>query len=194
MKKAHDFDFVFDCQEIFRKLLEAFSNPGRPVDIFANALKLNSTFSAYIAVAATLIDNETSFCVVGDAVLSELVQQFTYGRPESLGSSDFVFVLADCDADQIDSILSAVPLGTMAEPHRSATVFVRVESLGGRPGCAVKGPGVDGERSAPLPCYAERWLGLRRAASHEYPCGIDIAFITDAGQIVAAPRLVQLAG
>ena len=40
MQKAHDFDTVFDCQEVFRKLLEAFSNPGRIVDISDGAKKL----------------------------------------------------------------------------------------------------------------------------------------------------------
>lgn len=194
MKKAHKFDAVFDSQQVFRKLLEAFSNPGRLVDISAEARKLNSDFGAYIAVAATLIDNETSFSVVGDAPLPGLVRQFTYGQQETLDQSSFVFVLVRCDADQIVSILSTVPEGTMAEPHGSGVVFVRVESFDAMPGVAIRGPGVNGELSAPLTDYATRWLKLRRDAAHEYPCGVDIAFITDGGQIVAAPRLIQLAG
>jgi alpha-D-ribose 1-methylphosphonate 5-triphosphate synthase subunit PhnH len=194
MKKAHDFDEVFDCQEVFRKLLEAFSNPGRAVDISNNAKKLNTTLGAYLAVAATLIDNETSYCVVGNEVLSELVQQFTYGQPQKLEQSGFVFIQADCDTDQIGSILSSVPAGTMEEPHKSGIVFVRVDSLQASPGHTIKGPGVKGELVAPFSAYAARWMRLRRAAAHEYPCGVDLAFITDSGQIMAAPRLVEMAG
>jgi alpha-D-ribose 1-methylphosphonate 5-triphosphate synthase subunit PhnH len=194
MKKSNDFNAVFDCQEVFRNLLEAFSNPGRLVNISSNAKRLNTTLGAYLAVASTLIDNETSYCVMGGAVLSELVQQFSYGHPESLENSGFIFVLNSCDINQIESILSAVPIGSMAEPHKSGIVFVRVESFPASPGCSIKGPGVNDEMLAPFSAYATQWLKLRREATHEYPCGVDLAFITDDGQIVAAPRLVQLAG
>jgi phosphonate C-P lyase system protein PhnH len=131
---------------------------------------------------------------VGDAPLPGLVRQFTYGRQETLDQSSFVFVLTSCDADLIDTILTTVPEGTMAEPHRSGIVFVRVESFDIAPGLAIKGPGVNGEMSAPLTEYAARWLKLRHEAGHEYPCGVDIAFITDGGQVLAAPRLIRLAG
>lgn len=194
MKKAHDFDYVFDCQAVFRKLLEAFSNPGRVVDISPNASKFRTMLGSYIAVAATLMDNETSFCVVGDDALMGMVQQCTYARPEPLDQSGFVFVQSPCDAGQMEAILAAVPAGTMAEPHKSGVVFVRVEGFHAAPGCALKGPGIDGTILSPLDPYAAGWLEIRRMVSHEYPRGVDIAFITDAGQVVAAPRLVQLAG
>jgi alpha-D-ribose 1-methylphosphonate 5-triphosphate synthase subunit PhnH len=194
MKRAHDFDSVLDCQEVFRKILEAFANPGRVVDISASAKKLSTTLAAYIAVAAALIDNETAFCVVGDAVLSELVQQFTYGRAADLSRSDYVFSLCLCDSEQIRSILSSVPAGTMADPHASGTVLVRVETFEEKAGCRLKGPGIDGETVAPLGAYAAKWLKARRDLGIEYPCGVDLAFLTDDGRIMAAPRLVQLAG
>jgi alpha-D-ribose 1-methylphosphonate 5-triphosphate synthase subunit PhnH len=192
MKKAHDFDFVFDCQEVFRKLLEAFSNPGRIVDISTNADRLNTSYRACLAVAATLIDNETAFCVIGSDELADLVQQFTYARSVALEESDFVFVTNKCECFQMDGILSSAPSGSMEEPHKSGIVLVRMEEFSPAPGCALKGPGINGEIQAPLGPYAEAWLKARRAAAHEYPCGVDIAFITDEGQIVAAPRLVQL--
>jgi alpha-D-ribose 1-methylphosphonate 5-triphosphate synthase subunit PhnH len=192
MKKAHDFDAVFDCQEVFRKLLEAFSNPGKAVDISNNAKKLKSSHGAYLAVAATLLDNETSFCVIGDAALSEMMQQFTYGRPEELHASSFVFVLPGCDASQIENIISKASAGTMTEPHKSAVVFVREDSPKSGAGISIKGPGVNGEIIVPLSAYAARWLSLRREIAHEYPCGVDLAFMTDDGQIVAVPRLVQM--
>jgi alpha-D-ribose 1-methylphosphonate 5-triphosphate synthase subunit PhnH len=193
IKKAYDFDSVFDCQAVFRKLLEAFSNPGRVVDISLHASKLRVASGPYVAVAATLMDNETGFCVVGDDALAGAVQQFTYACPEKLEESGFVFVLSPCDEAQMKSILSAVPAGTMAEPHRSGVLFVRVEGFSSNPSCRLKGPGIDGAASTPLGPYAESWIRARREVSHEYPSGVDIAFITDAGQVVAAPRLVQLA-
>jgi alpha-D-ribose 1-methylphosphonate 5-triphosphate synthase subunit PhnH len=122
------------------------------------------------------------------------VRQYTYGRPEPPDQSSFIFVLADCDEHEIGAILSAMPAGTLEDPHKSGIVFVRVESFEAWPGCALRGPGIDGRITAPLPERAGQWLRLRRERAHEYPCGVDIAFITDAGQVVAAPRLVQLAG
>lgn len=194
MKKANEFDAVFDSQQVFRKLLEAFSNPGRPVDISGNAQRMDSQFGAYLAVAETLIDNETSFSVIGNDELPELVRQNTYGRLEQPDQSSFIFVLADCNPNEIKKILDTMPIGTLEDPHKSGVVFVRVEFFETKPGCALRGPGIDGRILAPLPKRAEQWIQLRGECMHEYPCGVDIAFITDGGQIVAAPRLVQLAG
>lgn len=191
MKKAHEFDFVLDCQAVYRKLLEAFANPGRPVDIADCAAKLPAPLGAHLAVAITLVDNETTCCVIGNDELSGVVRELTGGRSETMEKSSFVFVQPRCDNGQIASILAAVPAGTMVEPHTSCTVFVRVAGFCGEPGCTISGPGIAGTLCAPIGLYAEKWLNTRHGLELEYPCGIDLAFITDDGRILAVPRRVH---
>jgi len=60
LSKKHSFDMVFDCQEVFRLILEASANPARVVDLGKFAKKLYGNFAVCLAVAFTLLDNEVS--------------------------------------------------------------------------------------------------------------------------------------
>ena len=51
MKKLHNFDEVFDGQKVFRKLLEAMSNPGRWVSIAAQSEKMYGENKDFLAIA-----------------------------------------------------------------------------------------------------------------------------------------------
>ena len=56
MNTLHNFDEVFDTQRVFRKLLEAMSNPGRIVSVSEEKDRLFGDFPSFLAVAMTLID------------------------------------------------------------------------------------------------------------------------------------------
>lgn len=58
MNTLHQFDEVFDTQRVFRKLLEAMSNPGRTVSVSDEKDRLFGDFPSILAVAVTLLDNE----------------------------------------------------------------------------------------------------------------------------------------
>jgi len=96
LARKHDFDAVFDSQGVFRSVLEAFSYPGRTINIkdYSDRLlglctnntskapneqggtqgeqsdeslnKVDSLCPACLAVAMTLLDNEVSFSVCND--------------------------------------------------------------------------------------------------------------------------------
>ena len=65
MKKLHSFDEVFDGQKVFRKVLEAMSNPGRRVFIAEQSEKMYSDGKVFLAIGMTLLDNEVTFATCG---------------------------------------------------------------------------------------------------------------------------------
>lgn len=67
MKTLHQFDEVFDTQAVFRKVLEAMSNPTRTVSVAEQMEKLFGNHRAFLALGMTLLDNEATFSACGDA-------------------------------------------------------------------------------------------------------------------------------
>ena len=61
MKTLHQFDEVFDTQAVFRKVLEAMSNPTRTVSVAEQMEKLFGNHRAFLALGMTLLDNEVTF-------------------------------------------------------------------------------------------------------------------------------------
>ena len=191
MKRANEFDAVMDCQAVFRLILEAASNPGRVVDISATAARLQSADGVALALAATLVDNETAFAAVGNDGLSREIELITGGRATPTNDAGYLFVEQTLDDGQIGALLERVPCGTLEEPHRAATVFVRVGGFPDEPGVRLAGPGIGGSIRAPLCGYALRFLVQRAALALEYPCGIDLVLYTGDGRLLAVPRLVK---
>ena len=56
----HSFDMISGTQEVFRLLLDALANPGRSVDMSFHASQFVPN-SSLLALALTLLDNETGF-------------------------------------------------------------------------------------------------------------------------------------
>lgn len=190
MRRAWLFDPVHDAQRVFRALLEAFANPGRVVRIDREAARLPGPHAAWLALACAFVDSSTGYCVLGSEELSDQIQQFTFARREQPGDSGFLFVLENCDAQRIGELLRQAPCGTLEQPHLSATIVVGVRDFEhGRVG--LTGPGIDGRIDAPLDERARRWLDERVRHAAEYPCGVDLVFLSDEGALMAAPRLVR---
>ena len=155
LTKKHNFDAVFDSQKVYRLVLEAMSNPGRVV-------RLNEY--TILSVAMTLLDNEVSFCVCGNPALSEEIATLTLAKREALETADFIFV---CNPDELKNAIERAKCGTLADPHKSATVIIQGNGL---------------EKDA---------IALRDAQNYEYPQGIDLIFITDGGELSGICRSVR---
>ena len=83
MKTLHQFDEVFDTQAVFRKLLEAMSNPARTVSVAEQKEKLFGDYRALLALGMTLLDNEVTFSACKDEAFRkdlQLVTQKAYRR------------------------------------------------------------------------------------------------------------------
>lgn len=83
MKTLHQFDEVFDTQAVFRKLLEAMSNPARTVSVAEQKEKLFGDYRVLLALGMTLLDNEVTFSSCKDEAFRkdlQLVTQKAYRR------------------------------------------------------------------------------------------------------------------
>ena len=205
MNKIHHFDQVFDSQKLYRILLEAFSNPGRSLSIREFAKKMYGGEAEFLALGMTLLDNEVGFYTCGDEELAQQLLSLTLSREEGVDEADYVFVR---DASVLPEVMGQVKCGTLKDPQKSATLFIRVEGMGigarGAEGaddmdCADEGwetvrlcgPGIKDTLSLTVPPAVTHALSLRDAQYYEYPQGIDLVFITDEGELFAMPRLVK---
>ena len=188
LTKKHSFDIVFDSQKVFRLILEAMSNPLRVVNIQESADKLFGNCSPFLAVAMTLLDNETGFTVIGNDLLSEDIASLTLARREEPESADFIFI---CDPDGIEAAIKTAKCGTLSDPHKSATIIVQNDS---DPVCrlSLSGPGIDGTAEIMVSQVVKDAIAYRNIQFYEYPQGIDLIFISEEGDLFAIPRLVQL--
>lgn len=186
LSRKHSFHEIFDSQGVFRLTLEAVSNPARTVSIGPYANKLFGGRPAMLALAMTLLDNETCFNVRGDQALAGDIVSLTLARECAPDTADFVFV---CDAGALEQVIQSAKCGTLADPHKSATVIVQND---GEADCrlALYGPGIDGQVSAVVSPTVQAALRLRDAQYYEYPQGIDLIFVTG-GALFAIPRLVR---
>lgn len=188
MKKIHDFDQVFDSQKLYRILLEAFANPGREISIRQFADKMYGTHPDFLAAAMTLLDNEVSFYACGETELAEQIISLTLSREETAREADYLFVP---DVRMLAELMEQVKCGTLKDPQKSATLFVRADGTE-RKNFRLMGPGVPEEDCKQLPAAAEYVLNVRAQQEYEYSQGVDLVLITEDGLLSALPRLVSI--
>jgi alpha-D-ribose 1-methylphosphonate 5-triphosphate synthase subunit PhnH len=136
----------------------------------------------------TLFDNEVSFHVSGGRPLAEEIHALTLAEEACAASADFVFV---CDPAQLEQAIESAKCGTLSDPHKGATLLVENEGV---PVCRLRlrGPGIDGEKEIWATERVRDAITLRDAQQYEYPQGIDLLFLSKAGELVAIPRLTRM--
>jgi len=188
-RDKHDFDMVSGTQEVFRLLLDALANPGRPVDLSAQVNQFAAN-GRWLAPALTLLDNETGFYWDGLPELGEEIRFLSGAAQVPLHNADFVFLSAlDATTDTgIAQILSQVKGGTHRDPHDSALIFVAAGGAADR-SLALQGPGVPPEgRNVALSAAEAAWIKARDSRGFEYPCGVEIVFMREDNSLVAITR------
>ena len=193
LSKKHYFDTVFDSQKVFRLILEAMANPARIASIKKYADKFLTAYdchSVFLTVAMTLLDNEISFNACENHSLTDEIASLTLAKKEKIEEADFIFIYYS-DVKKIENVIESVKCGTLADPHKSATVIIKNF---GEPDCrlAFSGPGIDGDVKIETSQIVKNTLALRDAQNYEYPQGIDLIFISDEGELFAIPRLVKM--
>jgi alpha-D-ribose 1-methylphosphonate 5-triphosphate synthase subunit PhnH len=189
------FDFVQDTQKLFRKILTATSFPGSVVDLGPEAVKIetgSTVNTALLGCAIALLDAETAFCVWPRRAQEHerLLSQLTYGRAAAPESAEFQFVLAGTDT--VSDALRAASIGTLEEPHRGATLFIEVGTLGEGGALRIEGPGVRGCVRIGVEGLHPGWIDARAERCSEYPLGVDVYLVDGAGRLVGLPRTARL--
>jgi len=188
LTKKHSFDSVYDSQKMYRLILEAMFNPGRIVNVQEYADKLYGGFPAFLAVAMTLLDNEVTFHVCENSSLADEIESLTLAGNINLDEADFIFV---CNYSVIESAIENAKCGNLDDPHKSATVIIQNNGVPAF-NMTLYGPGINGLAEVMLTQTVKDAIAMRDAQNYEYPQGIDLLFISGAGEVFAIPRLVRV--
>jgi alpha-D-ribose 1-methylphosphonate 5-triphosphate synthase subunit PhnH len=188
MRAKHNFDGVMGAQAVFRLLLDSLANPGRAADVarYADRFRENGR---WLAVAVTLLDNETGFYWNGAPEAADEICFLTGSSTVSVERADFVFLP---EPAQPDEILGSVKPGTHTDPHDSAMIVI---GSGGpqEVNATLSGPGVPpGGRNVSFSSAERAWLEARERRAHEYPCGVELVFLRDGGELLSVTRKVAV--
>ncbi len=192
-------DPVWAAQHIYRALLRAIAAPGSVHQLVVHpaVAKAGPIGNPWLASALlTLLDHEVSLAVEtareGDALV-DLLHRRTRTPRVSVDQADFVVAELVTLAP---SSLERLKRGSLQYPDDAATLFLRVASLaptdaaGGT--LTVRGPGVDGQHEVVVPGVSDAFLASREHTIRNYPMGIDLYLIDDAGRVIAIPRTAAL--
>ena len=183
MNTLHSFDEVFDTQAVFRKVLEAMSNPARTVSIAEQKSRLFGEYKEFIALAVTLLDNEVTFSGCGNEELERDIQLVTLSEQADISNADFIFV---SDLKMLPDIFEKAKCGTLTDPHKSAVLIIKNNKNHDNI-MELYGPGLKFSCSDII--YNS--ISLRDKCEYEYPTGIDMIFVTESGEVACIPRLVK---
>ena len=160
MRTENRFDPVFDCQQVFKALMNALAQPGKVFSIQENVKRLGGDDAPFRAVALTLLDNWRSFYVEDAPALAENLRELTYGVPAPLEEADYLFFPR---MGEPGPVMEKAKPGTLPEPHKSATIFLLADSLTGGEAFSLTGPGIEGTVTVTLPAPCRAWLEARQA-------------------------------
>lgn len=191
-KKAYEFDFVQDTQQVFREMLHVIANPGTIRSIKRQGEMFNLAEGSLVALGCTVLDNETSFYVEKNPKLHERLQELTLAQGNCLQDADYLFFSTQLNYTSIEELMKHGKHGTYEDPQNSATYFIQCENLEGDQKVCLKGPGVNGEKTVNLSLYVKQVIEIRQRIKLEYPLGIDLYFISKDGDLMGVPRLCSM--
>ena len=193
MLSDNQFDLVFDCQKIFKSVMNAMAKPGTVFSIKEQSDKLEEQNSVPLAIAMTFMDNRCTVYVDGNDDLLSMIREKTLAVKSDLEKADFVVVPEVEEKESLGvELLDSAKVGTLPEPHKSAMVIVGLHAIEGDTALVLEGPGVKGQKKVTFSQAAAMWLARRETLKYEFPCGTDILFYTDSGEIKGIPRTLKV--
>lgn len=182
-------DPVLDAQNVFRAVLNALAEPGRPVAVRGVPHAPAPLSPMLAALALTLLDHETPVWL--DRALSTgAVTQwlaFQCGCPVVTEPAAAAFALVS--DPELMPPLGLFALGTDAYPDRSTTVLIATAKTAQR--LMLSGPGIDQSLRAALPVrpsLVAEWAENRAL----FPRGVDMV-IAGEGEVTGLPRSTKMA-
>ncbi len=191
MEKVFNFDFVFDTQTTFRQLMDAMSHPFQKYSIKKEASGFGEEQSLFLTIGCTLLDNETSFYVEKNAVLMTELQELTLSNEEEIKKADYIFLSSELNYETIRTMFQNAKKGDFYDPHKSATFVIFAKSDDKSEKIIATGPGIKESIEITISKYVKNVLNIRSETTVEYPCGIDLIFVFDDGEIIGCPRLIK---
>nr|WP_315170841.1 phosphonate C-P lyase system protein PhnH [uncultured Limnohabitans sp.] len=159
-------------QTVFRQLLSAFSFPGR-IETLTEGDALTQTLATLVDREATLADPQN--------LLNDLTRQRLQAR--MTGPERAQFIVADGSLSPIFE----PSLGTLESPEQSATILLKVTSLGKGACWHLTGPGIATTQTLAIAGLDPAWLVRRQVWNEGFPLGVDL-ILMDETRVVALPR------
>lgn len=167
----------------FRVLMNSMANPG-------TLLKLDpQPQEGIIALCSALLDHEAGFSVIGPGAHDDLINgiyEETKSEYRRSDLADYIIIAGGSSSGGIKSLNR----GTLEFPDGGATVIYMVRELGSHPGLKLilKGPGIKTEVELMIDGADVKDIIDAREMNSEFPLGIDIVFIDNAGIVASIPR------
>lgn len=182
-------DPVLQAQQVFRRVLEAMSRPGRPVRLDSLPPQPPGLSAEATAVCLALADFETPVWLDDAAAAAREHLAFHCGCPRADTPARAVFALI-ADPRRMPAF-DAFASGSDERPEHGATLILAVEAVSTDTGPILRGPGIpDRPRLALYGVSDDFWEQVR--ANHAlFPRGVDL-LLTSPGLVVALPRSVRL--
>ena len=185
-------DPVRDAQATFRRVLEAFAQPGRIVEVgFEGPVPPGPMQPAGFALALTLLDFETPVWLDAALDIAEVTEALRFHCGCPLTDDPEVATFAFIGAPDAMPALDAFSPGTPAYPDRGATLVLQVEALTKGQAVRLTGPGIRDQavlQISGLPAgFWDAW-----AENHgRFPQGVDLVLVAGA-RLVAIPRSIAV--
>jgi len=168
-------------RDAYLALLWSLSYPGRAHTLPAGSDAGSwANESAFLTIAHTLLDLETSFFCPDHPVAQRLSE--SGARERRVEDAAYVF-LPVLDAQAI-ALIECVKVGTFANPDKGATIITSASFDSGAL-MTWSGPGIQTPRRVMLDVPSPFWDA--RAARIRYPLGIDVYF-ADHNRVIGLPR------
>jgi alpha-D-ribose 1-methylphosphonate 5-triphosphate synthase subunit PhnH len=179
-----------DAQRLFRGVLNAFSHPGRIVDLPDAPAGPGTLSPAAAAFLLTFADRETPLWLEAGVDKQEVRDflRFHAGAPlvQAREAATFAVIIGGGGEP-----FAGFAIGTDTYPDRAATLVIEAPALeGGRP-TTWRGPGIDGEVRVAIDGLGDGFWPAWAANHALFPCGVDLVFASGS-RLIALPRSVAV--
>jgi alpha-D-ribose 1-methylphosphonate 5-triphosphate synthase subunit PhnH len=166
-------------QRAFRRILDAFSYPGRIVELETQAGHVLPLVLASLADPATTLADPNQLVGAAD-------RQRLGAKTVTTDQAQFVVM----PGNQIPDFELA--LGTLDSPEKGATLVLVADEIKQGSGLELSGPGIQNSSSLEVTGVDPQWWKLRKQWNSAFPLGIDVVLL-DEHSLVALPRTIKVA-
>lgn len=189
-------DMTHDIQRVYRKLLNCMSRPGLLENISNESHKAGMTLEMskhLLTVLFTVLDGEVTFNLpaCNDKSLIKKINHLTYAKHAAADQADYIIITKTAGKAELSEAFRQAKVGTLTDPHRSATVILEAEAITTGQQLALRGPGIEDKNYI---CVTDSldWVAIRQTKNNEFPLGIDMILLDETGQIACLPRTTQI--
>lgn len=180
-------------QQAFRRVMDAFARPGSlhvlPVaGVACTPCNLSVPLDTLVRM---FVDQATTFFLCGTDEARRAIAAETRSKAAEAQAAAFIIAPREAGEEALRRTIEQACAGTLVSPEKGATVLCACERISDEPAeglhaFAATGPGVKDVNRFYVD--ADAWAQARALRADEYPCGIEIVLVDDAGRIVAIPR------